>query len=109
MLVTNNQNLYFLLVPTKPLKLRAFNVSSQELNVSWNEPERPNGILTGYTVYYKLLRNDKNDSVPQATWKTKNNVSERSVLLSNLGKFVNDILYGICKNSSLQMNEYKLS
>ena len=72
-------------MPTEPLDLQALNVSSQLLNVSWNEPQRRNGILTGYKVYYKLLQNDKKENVMQTTW----NVTEtenRTVLLSDLGK-----------------------
>ena len=82
--------LVILLVPTEPLNLRASNVSSQQLNVSWSEPERRNGILAGYTVYYKLLRNDKNENVPGTTWKKEDIASDKTtVVLENLRKFLN--------------------
>ena len=80
----------FPLVPTEPLNLRASNVSSQQLNVSWSEPEWRNGILTGYTVYYKLLRDDKNENVLGATWKSEDIPSNKTtVVLENLRKFLN--------------------
>ena len=79
----------FPLVPNEPLNLRASNVSSQQLNVSWSEPERRNGILTGYTVYYKLLRDDKNKNVLGATWKSEDIRSNKTiVILENLRKFL---------------------
>ena len=80
----------FPLVPTEPLNLRASNVSSKQLNVSWSEPERRNGILTGYTVYYKLLRDDKNENFLGATWKSEDIPSNKTiVVLENLRKFLN--------------------
>ena len=79
----------FPLVPTEPLNLRASNVTSQQLNVSWSEPERRNGILTGYTVYYKLLRDDKNENVLGTTWKSEDIPSNKTtVILENLRKFL---------------------
>ena len=85
-----DMNLLSLLVPSEPLNLRAFHLTSQKLNVSWSEPERPNGILTYYTVYYKLLRNHHNEVVPGTTWKTKKIFGNRTtVILNNLGKFLN--------------------
>ena len=81
------RNLPSLIAPTEPLNLLAFNLTSQELNVSWSEPERLNGILTHYTVYYKLLRNDKNEAVPGKAWETETIFSNRTnVVLKNLGK-----------------------
>ena len=78
------------LVPTEPLNLHAFNITSQQLNVSWSEPKRRNGILTNYTVYYKLLRNDKNENGPATAWEKKTIFSNKlSVELKNLGKLFN--------------------
>ena len=89
-IVISIRNLLFLLVPTEPLNLRAFSLTSQQLNVSWSEPERPNGILTYYTVYYKLLQNHHDEAVPGTTWKTKKIFSNKTtVILNNLGKFLN--------------------
>ena len=83
------RNFCYLLVPTKPLNLRASNVTSQQLNVSWSEPERRNGILTGYTIYYKLLRNDRNDIVPGTTEREETTKNNPAVELKNLGKSLN--------------------
>ena len=82
------RNLLSLTVPTEPLNLRAFNLTSEQVNVSWSEPERLNGILTHYTVYYKLLRNDKNEALSGTTWETETIFSNTTnVVLKNLGKF----------------------
>ena len=84
------RNLLSSLVPTEPLNLDAFNITSQQLNVSWSEPKRRNGILTNYTVYYKLLRNDKNQNGPATAWEKKTIFSNKlSVELKNLGKLFN--------------------
>ena len=89
------RNLLSSLVPTEPLNLRAFNLTSQRLNVSWSEPKRRNGILTNYIVYYKLLRNDKNQNVPGTTWNTETIYSSKlTVELKNLGKFFNLLFKG---------------
>ena len=80
----------FYIVPTKPINLRASNLSSHQLNVSWNEPERRNGIITDYTVYYKLLRNDKNEIVSGTTWETEVIAGNKTtVVLKNLRKCFN--------------------
>ena len=82
------RNFCYSLVPTEPLNLRASNVTSQQLNVSWSEPERRNGILIGYTVYYKLLRDDKNENVSGTTWKLENIASNKTtVVVEDLRKF----------------------
>ena len=80
----------FFLVPTEPLNLRAVNASSRQLNVSWSEPERRNGILIRYTIYYKLLRNDNNKIVSGTSWEKEEIANNKtSVPLRNLGKFLN--------------------
>lgn len=40
-------------VPEAPTSVKALVMSADSILVSWLPPERPNGIITQYTVYYK--------------------------------------------------------
>ena len=40
-------------VPEAPTSVKALVMSADSILVSWQQPERPNGIITQYTVYYK--------------------------------------------------------
>ena len=53
----------FILVPGIPIGLKAAYLSTSELEVSWQPPESPNGVLTEYRIYY-----DKKD---YSFWNTK--------------------------------------
>ena len=77
---------FFTIVPSEPVNLRASNLSSQVLNISWDTPEHWNGIITSYKVYYRLIRNDKNTPEENAVWRV-NITSKRAIVLSKLGKF----------------------
>ncbi len=74
------------LAPGIPRDLAATNITSIELNVTWSEPLRSNGILKNYTVYYKLIKHDNNSPAHGAVWKTKQ-TPHRTVTLPSLGKF----------------------
>ena len=52
------RNLLFPLVPTEQL-----NLTSQQLNMCWGKPERPNEILT--------ITMHKNETVAGTTWKAE--------------------------------------
>ena len=80
---------FYILEPTKPLNVIAVNVSSTTLKVTWTEPERRNGILTGYTIYYRLIRNDRNENVTAAI--VSQTISQTIFNLTGLGK--NTICY----------------
>ena len=84
---------FYILEPTKPLYVSAVNVSSTTLKVTWTEPERCNGILTGYTIYYRLIRNDKNENVTAAAIVSQT-ISQTFFNLTGLGK--NRICYCFC-------------
>ena len=78
--------LFYNLGPTKPLAVNAVNVSSTELNVTWTVPKRRNGILTGYTIYYRLVKNGKNENVADNSSTVSKNTTQTSFNLSGLGK-----------------------
>lgn len=39
-------------MPSKPLRLKAYDINSSSIDLSWSEPENKNGIIYGYRVYY---------------------------------------------------------
>ncbi|XP_023703350.2 tyrosine-protein phosphatase 99A isoform X4 [Cryptotermes secundus] len=39
-------------VPSKPLNVTVLHVTHSSIELSWNKPERPNGQITGYRLYY---------------------------------------------------------
>ncbi|XP_046863649.1 phosphatidylinositol phosphatase PTPRQ-like isoform X3 [Xenia sp. Carnegie-2017] len=89
-------------VPSEPRNVRASNVSSTQLNVSWDEPEKFNGILLSYTVYYKLLRDD-NKVVPGTSYESRNISSDaRTLILHNLEKYS---LYEVKVSASTRIGE----
>lgn len=43
----------FFSVPDAPTSVKALVMSADSILVSWLPPDRPNGIITQYTVYFK--------------------------------------------------------
>jgi Fibronectin type III domain. len=39
-------------VPSKPLNVTVLHVTHSSIKLSWVKPERPNGQITGYRLYY---------------------------------------------------------
>ena len=70
---------------TAPQKLRGFNISSPQLNLTWDEPERRNGKLTSYTFYYKRIKDDSNQNVTSLEWQS-NSTTFPSAVLIKLGE-----------------------
>jgi hypothetical protein len=52
------------------------------LNVSWRPPKEENGIILTYTIYYKRLGSDKEDSVVATSIK-------RNKIIQNLKPYTN--------------------
>ncbi|KAG5670578.1 hypothetical protein PVAND_000830 [Polypedilum vanderplanki] len=61
-------------IPSKPRNLRLLDFTSTTLKISWHEPERPNGVIHAYRVYYMfhnqtllhlpMLKNDGSTGSP---------------------------------------------
>ncbi|KAB7494490.1 Down syndrome cell adhesion molecule-like protein Dscam2, partial [Armadillidium nasatum] len=51
-------------IPEAPTSLKALVMSAESILVSWLPPEKPNGVITQYTVYYK--EQGKTDSEVQS-------------------------------------------
>lgn len=42
----------FVSVPTKPLNLTTSVITSNSIDLSWIKPEKANGVIGGYRIYY---------------------------------------------------------
>lgn len=56
--------MYFLLVPNQPLNVSASQINGSRVQVNWAQPEKPNGHLEGYSVYYRSQQLQRS-STPQ--------------------------------------------
>ncbi|XP_018334837.1 tyrosine-protein phosphatase 99A [Agrilus planipennis] len=74
------------ILPTNPRNVAAYNVTSNSIVIGWTEPEKPNGIIEGYRIYYR----DGNFTDVQ-TYKTY----ENSTLKYNLTNLWPDTNYEI--------------
>nr|AEC50084.1 down syndrome cell adhesion molecule [Pacifastacus leniusculus] len=52
-------------IPESPTSVKALVMSADSILVSWLPPERPNGIITQYTVYYKEHGKSDSETVQQ--------------------------------------------
>ena len=43
-------------VPSVPLKVRALAITNTSVTLQWHRPDRPNGIILGYRIYF--MRNN---------------------------------------------------
>lgn len=73
-LINHPSPISFLTVPSKPQNVRVLNITSTTIKIAWSEPERPNGVIHAYRVYYMflnqtllhlpMLKNDASYGVP---------------------------------------------
>lgn len=84
-----------LTVPSKPQYVKVLEVTSTSIKISWYEPERANGVIHAYRVYYMFLNQTllhlpmlKNDgSSGSLSHYTLINLSEfyfSSILITNI-------------------------
>ena len=55
--------------------------SNNDVNVTWGPPVTPNGVITGYEVFYSVYQDD---SSSMSSRRLSGN--DRSYLISNLGR-----------------------
>ena len=72
--------------PTAPLGVTAVASSSTAIDVTWTEPNMPNGVIRRYQVTY--TRNDVMDTTPQTVDETST-----AVQLTDLEKFANYTIF----------------
>ena len=76
------------LAPGPPVEVSVEAVSSTSLKVTWKSPDDPNGIITGFRVFYTFIINDLGEAVTNKT-KVKE-FSDNSTLefvMTDLGMF----------------------
>ena len=47
------KRLFSIVEPSIPLGLEASHLSATQIQLKWNPPDEPNGIMTGYKIYYR--------------------------------------------------------
>ena len=77
---------FFLLAPSAPTQLKVVAVSSSQLDVSWQPPLEPNGVITGYNITWMMTKNDLNKSVTGETNVTFLAASARIYSIKYLGE-----------------------
>ena len=82
--------LYFLsLVPSAPANVKVIAISSTQLSVTWRPPSDPNGVITGYHLTWRMVKDDLNQS-RDGQLKTLNlGRSASNHTIDNLGKLRN--------------------
>ena len=61
-------------------------VSSSQLDVSWQPPLEPNGVITGYGITWMMTINDLDESVNDEPNRTSLDASERMYSIKYLGE-----------------------
>lgn len=69
-------------VPSKPLNLTVLGVTEDSMNIRWMEPERANGAIEGYRIYYMFA-----NYTDVQTLKLANGSPNIYYTLKNLSKF----------------------
>ena len=74
-------------VPTSPVpgpvSSIMYNVTNTSVVISWKEPDEPNGVITGYTLYYyKIVRNMEGNSMNMLVEKKTTNKFNNTLDLS---------------------------
>ena len=90
-----NRSCFMLTVPSKPQYVKVLEVTSNTIKISWYEPEKANGVIHAYRVYYMFLNQTllhlpmlKNDgSSGSLNYYTLSNLSELFFI------YINDINY----------------
>ncbi|XP_028413448.1 tyrosine-protein phosphatase Lar-like isoform X5 [Dendronephthya gigantea] len=49
-------------VPSAPTSVKIISVSSSQLNIKWQPPADPNGVITGYYITWRMIKNDLDQS-----------------------------------------------
>lgn len=75
------KTLCLLAVPTKPLNVTVLGVTSGSIRLGWAEPERVNGAIEGYYIYY--IHANYTDV---ATYRLQGNLPKLQYNLKNLSK-----------------------
>lgn len=68
-------------VPSKPLNVTVLGITSNSIKLGWSEPEKANGAIEGYYIYYIYA-----NYTDVATYRLHGNVPKLQYNLKNLSK-----------------------
>ena len=76
-----------LLAPSAPTNVKVVAVSSSRLDITWQPPSDPNGVITGYNITWRMTRNDLDEPGDNKLNKIPSLLSEsaRNYSIDNLG------------------------
>lgn len=77
-----------LLAPGEPGSVKLAVISSTQLNLTWASPSDPNGVITGYRVIWRMVRDNNDVFVNDSSSRTEiiNNGDAVLFAIVNLGK-----------------------
>ena len=81
-----NFHYLFSLAPGPAENVELSRISFSQLNLTWQAPGNPNGIITGYRVTWKIISNDKLQSVNGSLNQTSLPQEETFYVINYLGK-----------------------
>ena len=76
----------FFLVSGVPRNVDLLPFSHNELRLSWNPPFEKNGVISGYFITWRIVRNATNHMIKGALENTTTDLNEKFFEISNLGK-----------------------
>ena len=71
---------FLLLVPSAPTISEIKHISSSTVDIKWNKPSHPNGVILGYKLHYKKLSDDNYTDVYV-------HADVRNIMLTKLGLY----------------------
>ena len=71
---------FLLLVPSAPTISEIKHISSSTVDIKWNKPSHPNGVILGYKLHYKKLSDDNYTDVYV-------HADVRNIILTKLGLY----------------------
>lgn len=82
-------NVFFsFLDPDVPENVALVPISSTQLHLSWKTPLNKNGLISGYYITWRIVRNDTNHTVDGNLNTKIVNESTKSYNVPNLGKYL---------------------
>lgn len=88
-------------VPGTVLSLEAFPLGSSALLLEWTRPAEPNGILTGYRIYYQVVNGTKLGTLLER----KPQVDDPNATTAKLASLAPDTLYRIHIRATTKVGE----
>lgn len=88
-------------VPGTVLSLEAFPMGSSALFLVWTRPAEPNGILTGYRIYYQIVNGTKLGTLLER----KPHVTDSQATSAKLAALAPDTIYRVHIRATTKIGE----